>query len=140
MYNLFSILSTLIHFSPIRAFSPLWSYTVHFVHLGSVQSILSTSVQSSPHWSNSVHFIYLGPRQSDLVRFSLFCLLRFYLVHLFLFGLIRSTLFLFGLFGPILSNGPLCSIWSNSVHLDHLVYFVPLWSIFVHLHNGKKHV
>ena len=110
MYNLFSILSTLIHFSPIRAFSPLWSYTVHFVHLGSIQSILSTSVQSSPHWSNSVHFIYLGRRQSDLVRFSLFCLLRFYSVHIVL---IRS-------------------IWSHSVQwstLFHLIQFCPSGSL-----------
>ena len=76
-------------------FSPLWFYLVHFVHLGSIRSILFTSV----HY---VHFRSIRSIHSYLVLFGPPC---FYSIHSVLFS-------------PF---GPLCSIWSNSIHLD--LYF-----------------
>ena len=119
------MLSTLVHFSPIRdirydlvligPFFPLWFYSVHLVHFGPIQSTL---VHFGPIRSRSVHSVHFGPNLS----------ISSYSVH---FGLIQSTrptLFLFSSFGP------LCS------YSDHSVHFAPLQFIFEHLHDGKKNV
>ena len=100
----------------VRDLSTYWSsrnYQVLFrlfIHFGPIQSIL---VQSSP-------FCHLSPMQSNLVPFGPFYPLRSYLLNSFLFGPIRSTLFLFGPFHPILS------IWST---LFDLVQFNPFRSL-----------
>ena len=105
----------LILFGP---FCPLWFYLVHF---GPIQSKL-------------VLFDPICPLQSYLVPFTPLCPLRSYSFHLFLFSPIRSTFFLFG---------HILSIWStlsHSIHLTTAIHFGPIWSIFVYLQNGKRHI
>ena len=98
-------------------FSSLGSNSVHLILFGPVQSYL----------------VHIGSMRSTLVLFGLFCPLRSYSVHSFLFGpfgLIQSTLILFGPFGSIQSTlvqfGLCYSIPSNSVHFCP---FFPIQSI-----------
>ena len=111
----------LVPFCPHRShsvhFDQLQSYSVYFVHFCSIWFILSTLVLFSPHST----FVQLGPVRSIL-----------------------STSVPPVLFGPpcfysilFCSFGPLCSIWSIWITSVH---FGPLQSIFVRLHNGKRHV
>ena len=84
-----SILSTKVLFIPLgliqstlALFSPYWSY---FVHIGSIQSILSISVLFSPHWSysvQSIHFSPIGSHSVYPVHFSPIQSIRSYSVHL----------------------------------------------------------
>ena len=90
-----------------------------FVHFGSIQSILSTSVLSGPHcfysvhWVQSVHFGLIWSIQSMLVLFSPFVLIWSTLVHSILFGPPCSYSVHFILFGPFMST---------SVHFCVLTY------------------
>ena len=71
------------------------------VHIGSIRSILYTSVWLSPLRSNSAHSSHFGSIRSILFTLVLFGPLQFYLVH----------------FGPIMSNSILfCLLWSICVH------------------------
>ena len=107
-----SILSALVLFGPIRSilftlvlfgpFYPLRSYSIHNA------TIWSDLVPFSPIQSHSVHSIYSDHIQS----------IHSYFVHLVMFCP----------FGPI---------WSIQITS---VCFGPLRSIFVHLHNEKIHV
>ena len=108
-------------FSP---FSLIQSNSVHSIYIG---QILSTFALFCPLRSSSVYFVYLSPIWSISVLFSPF-------VHS---GPIQSTSVQSVYFDPILIRsysvhsvlfylfGPLCSIWSNSVHSDH---FGSFWS------------
>ena len=114
-------MSTLIHVSPIGV---IWSNLVHFVHFGSIRSIMSTSVLFNPYYSYSVHFCPICPHRT----------------YSFQFGPVRSilsTLILFGPFSPIYSIlstkvifGPIWPIWSYSAQFS---LFSPHWSYFVHI-------
>ena len=101
-----------VHFVPLQSYSR--SYSVHFVHFGPIRFILSTSVLFSPHCSTSV-------------QIGLFRSIRSYSVHLVLFGPPCYYLFIF------CPSGPIQSIQITSVHIGLLQ------SIFVYLHNGKRH-
>ena len=111
---------------------------IHYFHFNSPQSYsgrsvhLSTLILFGPncfylvhfvhfglfisHWSYSVHCVHFGP--------NLF--IRSYSVY---FSPIKCPIW-----SPLVQFGLLCSIWSNSV------YFHPLRSFFVHLHNKKIYV
>ena len=105
---LWSILFTLVHLSPIRVIRSTWSYLVHFVHFGSIWSIILISVIFNSHCSYLVHFGPVYPLCSYSVPFCPFCSLWYYLVPFCHFGLVQSTLFLFG---------PIMSIWSTFIYL-----------------------
>ena len=114
-------MSTFIHVSPIGV---IWSNLVHFVHFGSIRSIMSTSVLFNPYYSYSVHFCPICPHRT----------------YSFQFGPVRSilsTLILFGPFSPIYSIlstkvifGPIWPIWSYSAQFR---LFSPHWSYFFHI-------
>ena len=112
---------------------PLQSYSVRFVHFGSIRyysvhialirSSLSTSVLFRLVWFYSVHFVHFGLIQSFGAYLIQCSLVQSILSPSIQFGhllLIQSTLFLFG---------PILSIWSNSVHLDH---FGSVWSTSIY--------
>ena len=143
--------SNLVIFGP---FYPLWSYSVHFDTIW-FTLILFCPIRSM--LSTLVHFSPIRDIRYDLVLIGPFFPLWFYSVHLVHFGLIQSTLVLFGPVQSILSTlvlicplvhiqstrstlflfssfGPLCS------YSDHSVHFAPLQFIFEHLHDGKKYV
>ena len=125
-YNIrcLNFLSTLVHIGSFRStlvlFCPLRSYSVHI----GPRSILSTLV----FLVQSIHFgpvCYFSPVWSILSTLVLICP----------FNLIRSILVLFSLLrSHLILLVPIWSIQTISVHFD------PLRSIFVHLHNGKRHV
>ena len=92
----------------------MYSYSVHFFHFGSIQSIMSTSVLFSPHWSYLVHF---GP----------FCPLQSYSVHSVHLVPIRSIWSYFVHLVHFVPYSLIRSIWITSVD------FGLLQSIFVHL-------
>ena len=75
-----------------------------FVHFGSIQSILSTSVLSGPHCFYSVHLSPICPLWSDLVHsvyVSSVQSIRSYLVHLVPIRSFRSFFCPFGPFGSL---------------------------------------
>ena len=131
-------------FYPLRStlvlFGPLWLYSVHSVHFGSIQScsvcfgpIWSTLVLLGPFWSYSVHSVYFGlirSIQSTLVLFFLFCLLLSNFVLFGPFGLLFSYMVHISLVRSILST----SINFSSIRyiLPTLVLFSLLWPYTVH--------
>ena len=127
--------------SALALSDPKWSYSVHSIHFDPLQ----------PY---SIHFGPIWSILSTLVLCNPFYPLQFYFVHI---GLIRFTSIQSIQFGSaqfIWSYSfHIVPIWSSYVHLVHFVLFDPIWSIritsvhfgppwsiFVHLHNEKRHV
>ena len=120
--------------STLALFGPHWSYSVHispiFVHFSLIQSTLVLD-PFCPHWS----FWYILSTSVQFVYFSLVWSILLTLVLICSFNLIQSILVLFGLLqSHLILLVPIWSIQTTSVHFD------PLRSIFVHVHNGKRHV
>ena len=140
-----------IHIDPIQStfvlFCPLWSFSIHSVYLGPIWSTLvlfgpfcplSTSVLFGSLWSYLVHFVHfcsirsIRPLQSYSVHIAL---IQSTLVQSVYFNPIQSIHSYLVLFSPPCSYlvhsvqfclfGPLCSIWSNSIHSNH---FDSFWS------------
>ena len=111
------------------------------VHIGSIWSILSTSVLFSPHYSNSVHFSPVCPPRSYYVQilFGPFCLIWSYSVHSVHSvrqSFIRSNSAHSVLFSLLRSNSV------HSAHIDSirstLVLFCPLWLNSVHISSIRS--
>ena len=128
-------------------FSPIWSYSVHFVHFDPIQSTLVLCGQIRSFAINfgplRLAMVLFGLIQFTSVLFNLFYFspLWFYLVLFYPlwsysvhFGIIQFTLIIFSLFGPILSTsvysihfvefGPFVS---TSVHFCALTYLISFW-------------
>ena len=107
-------------------FGPLWSYLIHFVHIGPLQYTL---VLFGTHW---FYFVPFNPIQSILstsVVFGSFYPLS-YSVHISPIWSILTTLICFGPIQSILSTlvlfCPFGPLWS------YLIHFVQLWYYSVH--------
>ena len=115
----------MVHFRPSDL---LWSISVQFSSIRSIQSTSFTSTNFGPIRSNSFHsiyFIHLGPIWSTLVHFGT---IWSTLVH---FDTIQSTSIYLVYLSHICPIRYIRSIWSNSVHFD------PIRSIrFYSVHVG----
>ena len=110
--------------SPKNAIKIINIQKSYSVHIGSIQSIMFSSIQ-------------FGLIQSYSVLFSPCYPLKFYLVYFGPFNLIQSTSLLFGPFGPhlfysvhsvhyspiqfkLVLFGPFCLLWSYSIQIDSI--------------------